>query len=317
MRTLLWVTRPEMTPLAGAQHEALQSRLRERGWHITPVPYQSRQLWRRGRRADMLVWTFVPTQLEVWLSKRVAAVQLGLVHELPPRLDSLPGLDHWMTPSRSLCEALCRVGIRPSQVTVSTIAPRSSGPARVDVREELGLARSTPLIFAAGPPVPASGNRIAVWALNILNYLHPEPHLILQGQGRERDRLEQFHRSIDEQRRVHFAPPSVTVGELARQADQVWLPRQWDGVPDALFEALRQGRPIVAARQPSLAEWLRHEGNALLVKPDQPAEWATAANRILTEPELAATLGKAARNSAVKDSMCLGPLDLGLRALAA
>lgn len=305
MRTLLWVTRPEMSPFAGAQQDALQAGLRGQGWQVTVAPYQNRLLWRQRQRFDALLWTFVPTQMEVWLAKRSAAAQFGLIHELPPRPEPVPVLDHWLAPSRSLREALCNAGVPPADATVSSALPALPAGRPMEVRRELELAGGTPLVYAAGPLIPSSGNRIAVWALNILNYLHPEVHLLLHGEGAERERLLQFSRSIDERRRVHVVPASWPTTHLVTQADQVWLPRQWDGVPDALFFALRAGKPILAARQSSLGEWLQNEGNALLVRPDQPAEWAAGAKRLFEDVGLSVTLAESAGRTALPSKVTL------------
>lgn len=313
MRTLLWITRPEMAPFAGAQHEALQARLREQGWRVTVIPYQNRLLWRQRQACDVLVWTFVPTQLEVWLARRVAGAQFGLIHELAPQADTLPGLDHWLTPSASLRGALTAAGVAGQDVSVITTPPVPSPRSVNDVRAACGLAADTPFVYAGGPAAPQAGNRIAVWALNILNYVHPGVHLVVHGEGAERERLEHFNRSIDERRRVHFAPASVATADLVAQADQVWLPRQWDGTPDAFWLALRHGKPIVAARQPSLGEWLRHESNALLVRHGQPAEWARAAKRLLEDPALCAALAEAARRTVVAQACRLDPFETRVR----
>jgi glycosyltransferase involved in cell wall biosynthesis len=177
---------------------------------------------------------------------------------------------------------------------MATVTPRAVPSGTIDVRRELGLAPATPVIYAAGPLVPQAGNRIAVWAVNILNYLHPDVRLVVHGEGSERERLEHFAQSIDQARRVHFVPASWSVSDLVAQADQVWLPRQEDGVPDALFLALQQGKPIVASRQQSLQEWLQHDVNGILVRPDQPAEWAAAGKRLLEDGAYSHTLATAA-----------------------
>lgn len=60
--------------------------------------------------------------------------------------------------------------------------------------------------------------------------------------------------------------------------------------PLKLFEYMAAGVPIVASDLPSLREVLRHEENALLVPPEDPAALAAALARLLAEPSLAERL---------------------------
>jgi glycosyltransferase involved in cell wall biosynthesis len=65
--------------------------------------------------------------------------------------------------------------------------------------------------------------------------------------------------------------------------------------PLKLFEYLTLGRPIVASNLRSIREVLTDERTALLVPPDNPAALASALDRLDSDRELAASLGRAAR----------------------
>ena len=60
------------------------------------------------------------------------------------------------------------------------------------------------------------------------------------------------------------------------------------------------GLPVVAARAAALENFLDHERNALLAPLDDADGLAEGLYRVLTEPTLAATLGDAARRTAVE-----------------
>ena len=66
-------------------------------------------------------------------------------------------------------------------------------------------------------------------------------------------------------------------------------------LPMKLFAYLAAGRPILAPVSPDTAELLEHEGNALLVPPDDPDAAAGALDRLVGDPRLADRLGAAAR----------------------
>lgn len=65
--------------------------------------------------------------------------------------------------------------------------------------------------------------------------------------------------------------------------------------PLKMFEYMATGLPIVASDLPVLREVLKHEANALLAPPDDVAVWEAALKRLILEPELGPSLGRAAR----------------------
>ncbi len=70
-----------------------------------------------------------------------------------------------------------------------------------------------------------------------------------------------------------------------------------DGIPNVLLEAMAMGLPVVASRVSGIPELVSHGRNGLLVEPDQGALLADAIERVLTQPALAARLGRDATTS--------------------
>jgi glycosyltransferase involved in cell wall biosynthesis len=68
--------------------------------------------------------------------------------------------------------------------------------------------------------------------------------------------------------------------------------------PLKAFEAMAAGRPLVASDLPASREFLRHEGNALLVAPGDAAALAAALRRLLAEPALAERIARGAWDDA-------------------
>lgn len=300
MRRLIWVRQPHMAPFAGVQEESVRERFHALGWSIRLVNYQPKAMWRLNQKCDLLVWSFVPTLLDHWSARIFAAKQIGVLHELNPHIKTTPPLDHWLVPSFALRAAVCQRGIDHDTIDVvqgEALDHSFQNDLVVDIRQKLGLAPDTRLIFAPGPIGALTGARVAVWAMNILNYLHPHVHLLLHGTGSEQERFDTFTQSIHQQKRTHLLSNSIPVKQVASQVDQVWLPQQWDGVPDLLPLALSAGSVILASDQPSLREWLVHDQNTLLLAKDQPPAWAAAAHRLLLDPRTAVRLSQAARKT--------------------
>ena len=69
----------------------------------------------------------------------------------------------------------------------------------------------------------------------------------------------------------------------------------WEGLPRVVPEAIAAGRPLVVTAVDGAAEILRHDENALLVPPSDPAAVAVQMLRLLEDPALARRLVAAAR----------------------
>jgi glycosyltransferase involved in cell wall biosynthesis len=125
------------------------------------------------------------------------------------------------------------------------------------------------------------------------------------GYGEERDHLQL---RID---RLGLSNQVRLVGALARdeviaayartavyvQPSRIAADGDRDGIPNVLLEAMAMGLPVVASRVSGIPELVSHGRNGLLVEPDQAALLADAIERVLTQPALAARLGRDATTS--------------------
>jgi glycosyltransferase involved in cell wall biosynthesis len=64
--------------------------------------------------------------------------------------------------------------------------------------------------------------------------------------------------------------------------------------PMKMFEYMATGVPIISSDLPVLQEVLENEKNALLVSPSRSDEWISALDRLLSDKELARSLGTCA-----------------------
>jgi glycosyltransferase involved in cell wall biosynthesis len=92
---------------------------------------------------------------------------------------------------------------------------------------------------------------------------------------------------------VRFLGHRADVPALLAAADVVVLPSVWEGQPLVVQEALRAGRPLVAARTGGIPD-LTGDDAALLVPPGDAAALSAAVLSVLDDRGLAARLGEAA-----------------------
>ena len=313
MKTIIWMTQPGMEPYAQGQQAAWLHSLEAEGWTVSTQQYQSRTPWRSATKCAWLIWSFVPTPLDVWSARLYAGKQMAVISELPQKHGTLPQLERWCVPSESMLMHLRDSGISQDKIElVQGYASRGSG-ITLDVRAQLRIEDKTPLIYASGPLVASMGNKLAIWSLSILQKLHSGVCLVLHGEGPEQERLRRFAESVCEPGTVYFGSGAVSTHELVAQADVVCLPLREDGVPDALFAALSLGKPILAAQQPSLMEWLRQDVNALVLPTDRAPVWAASLDRVLRDSGLSQKLSVGARSTAIPPERLTLPVVLQLR----
>ncbi len=116
--------------------------------------------------------------------------------------------------------------------------------------------------------------------------------------------LPQMQRIVDElgiQDSVEFLGLRHDVVNLLQQSWGFVLPSRWEGMPNALLEAMACRLPCVATRV-SGSEDIIHDGiNGLLVEPENPAELAEALRRIVEDTSLAQALAQEAYTTIVNE----------------
>ena len=143
---------------------------------------------------------------------------------------------------------------------------------------------------------PQKGFGVMVDAFARLARELDEVSLLVAGEGRDRVAL----RSLPRQARNRVVPlGTVPHDELPRYhaaADVFCSPavgQESFGI--VLVEAMAAGVPVVATDIPGYREVVRDGVEGLLVRPNDPVALADAIRRVLTEPELAASLASAGR----------------------
>jgi glycosyltransferase involved in cell wall biosynthesis/GT2 family glycosyltransferase len=117
---------------------------------------------------------------------------------------------------------------------------------------------------------------------------------IIAGDGPERERFERRVRKLGPDAIFDFRGQVDDLAPLYAASDVVILPSRSEGVPLVVLEALSSARPVVASRVGSIPEVLDSTCGILVDKPDA-AEFATAINSLLDQPELRAKMGAAGR----------------------
>ncbi len=130
---------------------------------------------------------------------------------------------------------------------------------------------------------------------------HLKPRLRLVGDGKLKPQMEYIAAELGIQDSVEFLGLRTDVIHLLQQSWGFVLPSRWEGMPNALLEAMACGLPCVATRVSGSEDIISDGVNGLLVEPEQPAEMAQALHRIIEDTDLAQRLGQEGRTSVVHD----------------
>lgn len=129
--------------------------------------------------------------------------------------------------------------------------------------------------------------------------LGPEVRLRVLGDGPDRARLVGLADRLGLTERVVFSGRvgrSRVLDEMAR-ADVFALASGYEGLPHVVLEAFAVGVPVVAAAAGGTPEVVRHGANGLLAPYGRPKILASVLNKVLSDPDLAAQLGRAGQES--------------------
>lgn len=125
----------------------------------------------------------------------------------------------------------------------------------------------------------------------------PEATLHLVGDGSLRAGAERLAADLPAQ--VEWSR-RLSAEEVAAAMDAAWLvalPSRSEGLPRVALEGACRGRAIVGGNRAGIPDVVRHDGNGLLVDPDDAVQLADALVRILSDRAYAERLGAAARRT--------------------
>ena len=172
------------------------------------------------------------------------------------------------------------------------------------------------LLGSAGRLVEQKGQALLLSALGQLRERCPDLdwRLTLAGEGPLREALERQAADLSLGARVRFAGFVQDVPEFLAGLHVFAFPSLWEGMGNALLEAMALARPVAGFAVSSMPELVRHEETGLLAAPGAVPELSALLERLCREAELRQGLGLAAREL-VREHYSLPPLVLEFETL--
>lgn len=163
-----------------------------------------------------------------------------------------------------------------------------------DLREELGIDPSTPLIATVAGLRPPKALSVLLEAHARVLEVMPEARLAIAGEGKERGALEAASRELGLTHRVHFLGRRADVDSILRASDLAAMSSDHEGTPLVAFECMANHTPLVATAVGGLPDVIDDGRTGLLVPTRNPEALADAILSLLRDPVRRELMGQAA-----------------------
>jgi len=195
----------------------------------------------------------------------------------------------------------------------------ATASAQSDLRSSLGIPASSLLVGTVGRLIERKGHYDLLEAWPDVQVKHPDSHLLIVGDGPEREGIKAKARNKGCTDSVTIAGQRNDVPELLNTIDVFVFPSHFEGLPGALIEAMAAGLPIVATSATGNSEVITNYETGLLVPVRNPSELANQLSTLLSNEIMATVLGERAAAESVTrfslDRMMSEFTDLYLRIL--
>ncbi len=194
-----------------------------------------------------------------------------------------------------------------------TVIPNGIPPAapshttREALLDELGLPEDSHLIGIVGRLWPQKRVKDAIWAADLLKVIRDDVHLLIIGDGPQRNRLRRFREQVEIRDKVHFLGHRQDAAGIIPHLDMLWSTSDYEGQSNSIMEAMSSGVPVVATDIPGTRDLVVHEETGYLIPCHgqdtrrRRAEFARYANRLLEDDELAGRMSESSRERMVSE----------------
>lgn len=119
-----------------------------------------------------------------------------------------------------------------------------------------------------------------------------KPRLLIAGGGELEYPIKRIAKELEIEDSVVFLGTIKDVIPLVQGAWSFVLPSRWEGMPNALLEAMACEVPCISTRVSGSEDIIENGVNGLLVEPEQPKELAEALRQVIEDTDLAQRLAK-------------------------
>lgn len=162
-------------------------------------------------------------------------------------------------------------------------------------------------IVCAGRLTRAKNHRMLINAFAKVRAEHPDYRLYIYGEGPERANLEAQIKGLGLEGYAFLPGNVANLHEQIADAEIFVLSSYYEGLSNALLEAMMMGLPCISTRYEGAGELIRHGKNGLLVRPDDDEQLYRMLNILIKDKEKALQIGRQGQMSVehMKTENCL------------
>ncbi len=271
-----------------------------KSWKVDPPAFlRLRSLLRRLQPRLVHTWIFAANSYgrKAALSARVPRLVAGercvdywkVWHELAIDRHLARHTDRIVANSEGVVDFYVGHGIPREKFEIIPNGIESACPSsKLDRRQMLaacGLPANAKIIGAIGRLWPQKRFKDLIWAAELLKVVRDDTHLLIIGDGPQRDMLLRWRDHLDIADRVHFLGHRDDVADLLPHFDFFWLASAYEGQSNAIMEAMRAGVPVIATDIPGNRDLIQDGLTGCLVPLGDRAAFARATKVLLDSPE--------------------------------
>lgn len=208
-------------------------------------------------------------------------------------------VDHNVCVSRGVADfSVTQAKLRPSKLSVipNGVDYELFASAKPTDLTSLGVPEGSPVCITVGRLERQKGIDVLLKAASRVLSNHPECHFLIAGEGPDRANLEALAKQLGLMNSVHFVGLREDVPNLLAASTVFVLPSRWEGMSNALLEAMATGLPVVATAVEGTTELVRPGETGLLVPAENSEELATAMTLLLGSATTSRTMALEAQS---------------------
>lgn len=173
------------------------------------------------------------------------------------------------------------------------VAKYAASAAAGKLQEELGLARQTPVVAMIGRFVQGKAYNEFFQAARVVIAQGAPGHFICVGDGPNRLDMEKLVQDLGLSRQISFLGWRADVPALLADCAVLVLASHSEGLPIVILEAMAAGLPVVSSDVGGCDEAIIDGETGFLVPPGDYEEMAAKVYQLITNQDLAQSLGQA------------------------
>ena len=168
------------------------------------------------------------------------------------------------------------------------------------VKVPLTIENEDRILMTVGRLHKQKGHCYLIQAVSKVRKEFPKVKLLVTGEGEEENNLKKLVKSLDLTNEVIFAGLRSDIEGILPMAEIFILSSLWEGLPNALLEAMAAGKPVVATKVGGIPEIVVHGETGILIHPRDHDALAIAIIDLLQNRLKAKDMGEAGRIRAGK-----------------